>query len=84
MLSKQDRATQYLDIETLRQTRIENVRLLADAAGSWVQLSKVTGRSESFLVAIAGPNPRRNIGEVLARDIERRLTLQTGWLDESH
>jgi len=36
------------------------------------------------LCHICGPNPRRDVGEKLARGIELALKLPSGWLDQKH
>jgi len=84
MLTKRDRAAKYEAIEELRQTRVDNLRELAKQYGSWSELARQCAHSVTFLIACAGPNPRRNIGEVLARDIERMLRLKAGYLDVKH
>lgn len=81
MLTKSDRAEKYRALERTRQTRIDNVRALAEAVGGWSELGKRSGQSATFLCSLAGPSPRRNIGEALARDIERALHMPNGWLD---
>ena len=83
MLTEKDRAAKYKSIEELRRWRAANVRKLK-GNGSWVELARRCGRSDGFMIAIAGDRPRRQIGEVLARDLERVLGLPPGWLDETH
>jgi hypothetical protein len=68
-------------MEDVRRRRLENLRRIKGTLDSWAGLARLTGRSASFLVAIAGPHPSRSIGEKLARDLERVLKLPPGWLD---
>lgn len=87
MLTKKDRTAQYKAIEELRLRRVRNLRQLSmayGAEGNWAELGRQCGQSSTFLIALAGPNPRRNIGEKLARDLETALRLPTGWLDKTH
>jgi hypothetical protein len=74
----------FIAIERVRKRRIANLKKLADLHGSWSELGRQCGQSATFLVALAGPNPRRSIGEVLARDLEARLQLPACWLDQTH
>lgn len=84
MLTQRDRKAQYRQIENLRKLRVANLRILKDKAGSWLEFSRQTGHTESFLCHICGPNPRRDVGEKLARGIELALKLPSGWLDQKH
>ncbi len=84
MLTARDRQAKYDRIEGLRKTRIDNVRQLQELYGSVTGLARALGQDPSFICAIAGPNPRRNIAEALARDIEFTLKLPEGWLDQAH
>ncbi|HUD75864.1 MAG TPA: hypothetical protein VMQ76_12395 [Terracidiphilus sp.] len=84
MLTDQDRRQQHRAIEATRKLRVKNLRALEQLLGGWATLSRHTGKSASFLTALAGPNPRREIGETLARDIEAALNLDAGWLDQNH
>lgn len=81
MLQDKERRARLKGIERVRLIRIENLRRLCEMHGSWTALGRLTGHSSSFYGQVAGPNPRRTIGEVLARDIEQCLGLPSGWLD---
>ena len=83
MLTKNDRNARFRAIEKIRLTRIKNLRDLCEIkyASNWALLGRACGQAGTFLISLAGPNPRRNIGEVLARDLERSLGLPSGWLD---
>lgn len=84
MLSTRDRQAKYKAFESIRKVRIANLRALAQTYGGWTALGQITGHSCSFLTAVAGPNPRRSFGEVLARDLERTLKLKPYYLDLAH
>jgi hypothetical protein len=63
--------------------RTENLRALWDARGFTVTSApKVLGRSASFWSDLRKGN--KSFGEKLARDIEERLQLPRGWLDQAH
>lgn len=84
MLTPADRSAKYKVIEKTRMLRVENMRKLVGVLGSWEALSRQTGKARANLIAMAGPNPRRAIGEAIAREIEYVLKLSPGWLDEVH
>ena len=81
MLTTRQREERNKVHESIRLTRVENLRRLMEGYGSWAELGRQTGHSVPFLCHVAGPNPRRQIGEKLARDIEAALRLKSGWLD---
>lgn len=81
MRTDKDRRDIYRNIESQRLKRIENLRRLQGVSGSWAELARRTGKAASNLMAMAGPNPTKAIGEVIARDLERTLGLDAGWLD---
>lgn len=70
---------------TIFDIRIANLRLLMQQWEGATNLAKKLGHANaSFLVQLAGPNPRRKISEKVARGIEETLGLRERWLDESH
>ena len=70
---------------SIYETRRENLRALIKTWGGPTSLAKKLGHSNaSFLVQLAGPNPSRDISEKVARDIEHKLALTRGWLDEGN
>jgi hypothetical protein len=84
VLTKKDRQAIYQGLEQVRRLRIENVRRLMAQFDRQTDFAKAIAQSEAFVSQIAGENPSRNIGEALARDIERCIGLPQGWLDEQH
>lgn len=65
--------------------RLSNLRALIRQWETATSLAKKLGHSNpSFVVQLAGPNPRRKISEKVARDIEAKLRLPVGWMDQSH
>lgn len=86
MLTKRDRAEKYDAIEALRALRVTNLTNLCNLLddGNKSALGRRIGQSSALINQLIGPNPTRSIGEVLARDIERCLGLESGWLDAKH
>jgi hypothetical protein len=65
--------------------RLENLRHLIRQWDGPGNLARKLGHANaSFVVQLAGPNPRRRISEKVARDIEACLKLSAGWMDEPH
>ena len=66
--------------------RTENIRYLTDLLGSQAELNRRIGKPprDAYLSTIAGANPSRQCGPVLASKIERHLNLPPGWLSERH
>ena len=64
-------------------TRRDNLRRLCGEWGGPTSLAKKLGHSNgSYLAQLIGPNPSRMISEKVAREIEGKLTLPVGWLDQ--
>lgn len=64
-------------------TRRDNLRRLLGEWGGPTSLAKKLGHSNgSYLAQLIGPNPSRMISEKVAREIEGKLQLPTGWLDQ--
>jgi len=80
MLSRADRKSKYRAIEDLRRRRIANLLLIRDAYESQGACARHLGLTEPFMSQIL--SGARNIGEVLARDIERAAGKPEGWLDQ--
>ena len=80
MLSRSDRKSKYKAIQDLRKRRIENLKTACELYPSQAAFARKVGMSESMLSQILCG--ARNMGEVLARDIERGLELPEGWLDK--
>lgn len=75
-------------------TRVKNVRavLKHHYSGNKASMARALGVSKSMLTHIMGSdksiakgtNPKRNIGERQARDLEHQLGLLPGYLDQVH
>lgn len=65
--------------------RLQNLRDLVRQWDGSTRLAKRLGYSNaSYIVQLAGPNPRRTVSEKVARDMEEKLRLPPRWLDEPH
>ncbi len=70
---------------TIYDTRYKNVRTLLEArALKLSQFAELLGKSPGQISAFAGINPHKNIGDKIAREIEKALNLPKGYLDSSH
>lgn len=69
-------------IERVFKIRIRNLQALVTWYGNQSRLATAMGVTPSFIGQLCGPNPKRTIGEKLARDIEVRCGLVQGWLDQ--
>lgn len=68
----------------LYSTRRRNLRALIDQWDGPVKLARHLGHSSaSFLSQLTGPRHNREITEKVARAIERKTGLPTGWLDQA-
>ena len=81
MLTEKDRKLKWKGIEELQRTRAANVRSCVASAGSWAELARWCGMSESLLIQMAGESPVRPVSENTARRFEQALGLSAGWLD---
>lgn len=68
----------------IHDTRRTNARTLAREAGGIRRLAERIGRAENSVSAMIGAGERRNIGEKIAREIERAFGKPPGWLDRDH
>jgi hypothetical protein len=65
--------------------RRDNLRGLMTQWGGPTSLAKKLGHSNgSYIAQLVGPNPSREISEKVARDMESKLALPIGWLDQEH
>ena len=81
MLTQADRKGRYRAIEQVLKLRVKNLRRIMELYPTQAAFARAVGHDESFISSIVGPNPRRTIGEKLARSLEHELSLETGWLD---
>lgn len=71
--------------KSIYDIRLENLRSLITTWGGPTSLSRKLGHANgSFVAQLAGPHPRRLVGEKVARQIESVLNLPMGWMDQAH
>lgn len=70
-----------MDIKTIRR---ENARRIAQELGGPASLARALDMPNSGVSQIIGKNPRRNIGDSMARRIEDAGGRHHGWLDTYH
>lgn len=70
-----------MDIKTIRR---ENARRVAQEMGGAAALARALDMPNSGVSQIIGKNPRRNIGDTMARRIEDAGGYHHGWLDAYH
>lgn len=66
------------------EIRRENARRLANGLGGKSAFARLLQMEASQVSQIIGPNPKKNIGNSIARRIEQAHHLPEGWLDEEH
>jgi len=72
-------------MERIYRVRLENLRKIIESMdGNKAKLARALDVTPAFLTHLAGDHPIRTIGEKLARDIEAKLGLFSGWLDGIH
>ena len=69
---------------TREQIRRDNARKLASKGGGKAAFARLVQMEASQVSQLIGPNPVKNIGNSIARRIERAHDLPEGWLDSSH
>lgn len=67
--------------DNLEDLRRKRAKLLARQVDGPSGFADIVGISTSYVSQIIGPHPRREIGERLARKIERAFNKPVGWLD---
>lgn len=72
-------------MRSIYDTRRDALRQLMQTWGGPTSLAKKLGHSNgSYLAQLAGPHPSREISERVAREMETKLGLPLGWLDQEH
>lgn len=72
-------------MKSVYETRRDNLKALMTQWGGPTSLAKKLGHTNgSYLAQLAGPNPSREVSEKVAREIEGKLDLPRGWLDQEH
>lgn len=72
-------------MKSVYEIRRDSLRGLVTQWGGPTSLAKKLGHTNgSYLAQLIGPNPSREISEKVARQIEGKLGLPVGWLDNEH
>ena len=69
---------------TREEIRRENARSLADQAGGQVEFGRALNMVPSQVSQIIGKTPVKNIGNSIAKRIEKAFEKPAGWLDARH
>ena len=73
---------------TIDNIRLANARALAQTLttgrGQKIKFAELLGMSKGLVNNYIGPNPTKQIGDEVARRIERAFRKPHGWLDERH
>lgn len=68
-------------MKTSTEIRKEQLRLAESEIGGRSNLCVKLGKSEKQISALIGKNPTRGIGDAMAREMEKLLGYERGWLD---
>ncbi|WP_127470130.1 hypothetical protein [Thiomicrorhabdus aquaedulcis] len=71
-------------MKNIHEIRRQSCVLLVEHAGSMMEFARQIERSPTQVSRFVGKNPTRNIGERLARHIERCFCISEFWLDIDH
>lgn len=72
-------------MRSVYELRRTNLRSLMQQWGGPTSLSRKLGHANgSYLAQLIGPHPSREISEKVAREVEGKLGLAIGWLDQEH
>lgn len=71
-------------MDTSSEIRRKNLGNLVKEWGGANHLARRLNKSPSQLSQLVGKRPSRDIGSGLAREIERSLGLERGWMDNPH
>lgn len=72
-------------MKSVYEIRRDNLRALMKTWGGPTSLAKKLGHSNgSYVAQLAGPHPTRNVSEKGAREIEEKLGLSIGYMDQAH
>lgn len=70
-----------ISMDTTTNIRRENLRALVKKEGGVTCLAKKLSKSKSHVSQLSSYRANRGIGTRLAREIESKLSLKTGWMD---
>lgn len=70
---KMETTSPGIRLKPVQENRLWNFRQLMRQMGGTNEIARRLGRKNSYITAIAGPNPTRAIGDKLAHTIESAL-----------
>jgi len=73
-----------LTINNIKEIRLKNLLKLIKQEGSQIAFSRTVDIDSSHISQIKNPSNKKNLGEKLARKIEKALKLPSGWMDIDH
>jgi hypothetical protein len=68
----------------MHQIRLKNLLLVIEKAGSQARLADYVGIKSSYISQIKSPKHPTNMGNDIARRIEKAMNLPFGWMDNLH
>lgn len=68
----------------MHQIRLKNLLLVIEKAGSQARLADYVGIKSSYISQIKSPKHPTNMGNDIARRIEKAMNLPFGWMDHLH
>lgn len=71
-------------MKTINEIRRDNARKLRDGAGGNTSFAAMIDRDPTQTSRFMGNGATKNIGDDMARHIEKCFNLPTGWLDQEH
>lgn len=74
-------------MKSISELRRENALALIakdETISGLTDFAKKIGKAQAYVSNILGENPKRNIGNQVAREIEKYFNIQSGWLDYDH
>ena len=64
-----------------QEHRLANFRQIIKSVGGTNEAARIMDKKNSYITQIAGPNPKRSIGDQMAATIEQSFKLSPGALD---
>lgn len=71
-------------MKSIEEIRLDNARELARRFKTLSEFARIIERSPTQVSRFMGKNPTKTIGSLIARDIEAKFGLATGYLDNDH
>lgn len=71
-------------MKNIHDIRLENARILASTFKNLADFAEKIERAPTQVSRFMGKNPTKHIGDKLARHLEEKLNMATGWLDREH